>query len=257
MRTLVIRNNTNEEKIWLRTFAPNEEYTVPSDNSLAVKYSVLDAMLIAVANGEASIGNGQVFFSTVNEQLNWLKNEDNNPKDADGSILIRPKAAKAGWVFSLFPVEFTTGKLNSIYAKKYDGSDRSYFTYKIYDSNDQEITEAQYEVNAVKTVIDFEPTFDYEIIGGQVQQKTLPTSDVRIWVVAVPDVPENYGGSKEMVGGVNMEFIDPTDKVSADGRVTKYMTYSATLHTNKLRLIVKHSAGVQHDLLLTLDMFRA
>lgn len=256
MRTLVIRNNTNEEKIWLRTFAPNEEYTVPSDNSLAIKYSVLDAMLIAVANGEASIGNGQVFFSTVNEQLNWLKNEDNTPKDADGSILIRPKAAKAGWVFALLPVEFTTSKLNSLYAKKYDGTDRTAFTYKIYDANDQEITEAQYEVNAVKTVIDFEPSFDYEIIGGQIQQKTIPTSDIRLWVVAVPDVPEAYGGSKEMVGGVNLKFIDPTDKVQADGRVSKYMQYSATYHTNKLRLIARHPAGTQHELLLLLEIFR-
>lgn len=179
------------------------------------------------------------------------------PVDTDNRIMIRPTASKAGWVFSLIPIEFTTSKLDSLYSKKADNTNRTGITYKIYDNTDTEITDALDENLAVKTIIDFEPTFDYEIIGGQIQQKTIPGSDVRLWVIAVPDISEAYGGSKEMVGGVNLKYIDPTDKVQADGRVSKYMQYNTTYHTNKLRLMVRHSAGVQHDLLLVLEMFRA
>lgn len=179
------------------------------------------------------------------------------PKDNDEAIITRPKAAKAGWTYFLNPVEFTTSKLDSVHSKKHDGNNRSNATYKIYDANDVEITAVENESNAVKTVVDYEPTHDYEIIGGQLQQHTKPATNIRLWVVGVPDVPENYGGSKEMVGGVNLKFIDPTDKVNADGRVSKYMAYSSTYHTNKLRLILKHNPGIQHEVMMIFEMFKA
>lgn len=177
--------------------------------------------------------------------------------DLDGAIIIRPKAAKAGWTYSLLPVEFLTSKLNSVISKKHDNTDRSGVTYKIYDGDNVEITTTENEINAVKTVVDFEPSFDYELIGGQIQQFVKPDSDIRLWVVGVPDVSEAYGGTKEMVGGVNLKFIDPTDKIQADGRASKYMSYNATYHTNKLRIIIRHNAGIQHNLMLVLELFKA
>jgi hypothetical protein len=201
-----------------------------------------------------SIVENHVNIPTIDNEISVKINQ---PKDADDAIIIRPKAAKTGWTYFLNPVEFTTAKLNSIHSKKHDGSNRTNTTYKIYDSNDVEITAVQDELNAVKTIVDFEPLYDYEIIGGQLQQHTKPNTNIRLWVIAVPDVPENSGGSKEMVGGVNLKFIDPADKVSADGRVSKYMTYNATYHTNKLRLILKHDAGIQHDVMMVFEMFKA
>lgn len=177
--------------------------------------------------------------------------------DQDGALISRPKAAKSGWTYFMCPVEFATSTLNSAYCNKYDNTNRAIVTYKIYDSNNNEITDILNEINAVKTIIDIEPNYDYEIIGGQLQQYIKPNSDIRLWVVAVPDVPEQYGGSKEMVGGVNLKYIDPTDKVHADGRVSKYMTYSASNHTNKLRLILRHDAGIKHDLMMVLETFKA
>jgi hypothetical protein len=59
-----------------------------------------------------------------------------------------------------------------------------------------------------------------------------------------------------MIGGVNLKFVDPSDKVEADGRVSKYMSYSATYHTNKLRVILKHNAGIQHEVMLIIEMFK-
>lgn len=177
--------------------------------------------------------------------------------DTDKALIVRNKAAKKGWTYSLTPIEFTTSKLDSLYSKKIDNSNRSGLTYKIYDINDDEITTANNEVNAVKTIFDFEPTFDYELIGGQLQQKTQPNTNIRLWVIGVPDIPENMGGSKEMIGGVNLKFVDPSDKIEADGRVCKYMAYNATYHTNKLRFVLKHDAGVQHDVMILLEIFKA
>lgn len=231
--------------------------TVALDHVTVLGPDVTITFKASLSNSEKTLLDTLVddHVNTPSEQVPTLVQLD-QPADTNGRIMVRPTAAAAGWVFSLIPIEFSTAKLNSLHAKKPDGTSRAGISYKIYDANDAEITDAQNEGNAVKTVIDFEPPHDYEIIGGYVQQKVTPTTDMRMWVVAVPDVPEAYGGSKEMVGGVNLKFIDPTDKVNADGRVAKYMAYNATYHTNKLRLIVKHDAGIQHDLLLILEMFR-
>jgi hypothetical protein len=177
--------------------------------------------------------------------------------DTDGATISRPKAAKKGWVFSLLDIEFKTAKLESLYSKQKDGTDRTGIVLKFYDINGTEITSSENEVNCVKTVVTFEPTYDYEVIGGQLQQIDKPTTDIRVWVIAVPDVPYSMGGSREMIGGVNLKFIDPTDKIYADGRVAKLMSYSSTYHSNKLEFTLKHDAGIQHDIMILLELFRA
>lgn len=253
-----IKNNTESTKTWRgQEVTAGEYYTLQSHEEQAWAHD--DTVLVDIANEAAIINNGEADIPAVADAIDFLKGSEvrlDELKDIDGNLLIRPKAAKAGWVFSMLPIEFTTAKLSSAYSKLVDGTDRSGVTYKIYDANDAEITSAQNEANAVKTVLDFEPTYDYEIIGGQLQQKAQPSTPVRVWVIAVPDIPAPTG-AKEMIGGINLEFIDPTDKVNADGRVSKYMAYNATYHTNKLRLVLKHNAGVQHDLLIVFEVFRA
>jgi hypothetical protein len=265
MRTLVIRNNTSEEKIWLKTFTANEEYTVPSDNSLAIKYSVLDSLLIAISNGEASIGNGVQFFTTVNEQINWLKNEDNTPKDSDGSPLQRVKVTTTGWHYQLHGVEFETSKIDSVYSKKVDGTNYGFSTMKFYkdasgvetEITGEDLNQAYLDANCIKTVMDWEATHDLEIIGGFLKQLSTPSDDVRLWVVGVPDVSEAYGGSKPFVVNVNLKYIGLEEGVRVDGRAPKYMTYSATYHTNKIRMMFRHAAGTKRKLSMIFELFKA
>jgi hypothetical protein len=200
-------------------------------------------------------GADQTDFETNYKSLANKKVE--RQRDTDGRVINKVAAARPGWTYLLIPIEFSTAKLNSLDAKLVDGANRPGITIKYYNNSDAEVTDAQYENTIVKTVLDFEPSFDYEIIGGTVQQHTKPTTDIHLWVIAVPDVAEQYGGSKEMIGGVDLRFIDPADKINADGRASKYMTYSATYHTNKLRLVLKHAAGLQHELMLSFEIFRA
>lgn len=73
MRAVVIRNNTNEERNWVKVFAPLEEFAVPSDSpGLVVKYAHSGALLSAITSGEASIGNGDTFLGPVTDQVKWL-----------------------------------------------------------------------------------------------------------------------------------------------------------------------------------------
>lgn len=252
-----IKNTTVGDKTWVgQLVSAGTYYQIQSqEEALWANNSVL---LTDIASGDALVAkddSGNNNITDVTSAINYLK--DIQVTDVDGRILQRPVAAKSGWTYFMCPIEFKTSDLDSVYAKKHDNTDRTTITYKIYDVNDAEITDSANEGNAVKTVLDFEAPHDYEIIGGDISQISTPASDIRLWVVAVPDIPEGSGGSKEMCGGVNFKFLPSFGKIRADGRVSKYMTYNATYHTNKLRLILRHSAGIQHDIMMVLETFKA
>lgn len=245
-KTLVAPANKNLSVQYSETSAAYEIFAMEA-SAFMWTISILKDSGADVTDFEAN------YKSTANKAI--------EPRDPDGARILRPKAAKSGWTFSLIPVEITTSTLSTVYSKLVDGSTRSGVTCKIYDSDDAEITTPGIEnINlaaCVKTVVDFEPTYDYELIGGTIQQNSLPQSNLRVWVIGVPDIPAESGGSKEMVGGVNLMYIDPADKIEADGRVSKYMAYNTTYHTNKLRFILKHNAGLQHNVMIALQLFRA
>ena len=200
-------------------------------------------------------GSDQTDFDT-----NYKSEGNKSFTDADGATVIRPKAAKKGWTYHMCGIEFETSVLNSIYHKDVNGNDLNETTYKLYDSNDNEITvQATADTDCVKTVIEFEPTYDYEIIGGTIKyiDSTNPlNTDFRVWVIAVPDLTPAQGGSKVMVESVNLQYVDPANGVEADGRASKLMAYDATYHTNKLQITVKHPAGGKEKFMLALELFR-
>lgn len=179
------------------------------------------------------------------------------PKDSDGSPLWRNKITTTGWNYQLHGIEFKTSQLDSIVSKKSNGTDHGFTTIKCYDADDVQLTTQETcDTSAVKTVVDWEPTHDYEVVGGLFKMAQVPESNMRLWVVGVPDIPAAYGGSKEFVSNVNLKFIGLEEGIKADGRAAKYLTYSATLHTNKLRLILIHPAGYKHDFHMIFEIFK-
>lgn len=181
--------------------------------------------------------------------------------DLDGALVVRQKAAKKGWHYAVTPIEFESARRStSVYSRTSDGTDRDGVTLKVYDDEDEEITEDGVDYAnlavAVKTVIDFEPEYDYEVIGGFIRSINDISSDIRLWIVAVPDIPEMYGGSKEMVGGLNLNYMKPENVFNVDGRVSKYLTYNATYHTNKLRIILKYPAGTNEKLAVHIEHYK-
>jgi hypothetical protein len=83
MRIVVIKNNTNTVKQWIKEFSALEEWTVPDgSDALLKKYAIFDPLLVDIANGDASVGNGTEFFTSISQQINWL---NGNPStDANG-----------------------------------------------------------------------------------------------------------------------------------------------------------------------------
>lgn len=174
-------------------------------------------------------------------------------KDSNGSNLSRVKVTESGWNFQAFGFEVTTAKAGTVKAYDENMQELPYFTYKMYDAQGA-ITEVDAE--AVKTVIDFEPPFDYELMSGHLMQIVQPTANIYLSVIGVPDVPSVAGGSKKFISGINLKYIPIGHPLSSDGRSPKRLTYSV-YHTNKLRFIFNHGAGVQHDFMQILEFFKS
>lgn len=181
--------------------------------------------------------------------------------DSDGAQIVRQKAAKRGWSFWSVPVEITTSSLGgALFCQDNAGTNIPWVSSKIYDGNNAEITTAGL-LNAnlntcVKTIIDIEPTFNFEIIGGSLRINSNPSQDIRLWIVAAPDIPAIYGGSKEFASGINIKFLAADNSWQVDGRVTKAVTYDPVNHSGKIRMIIKHPAGTQVNLMFVVELYR-
>lgn len=232
----VVLDGTNNVTIWFKDSISDGDKTTL--DSIISSYTV------------------QPFVETVPQLVQTA-----SPKDTDGSELSRLKLAPAGWTFQDHSFEFTTAKISSMYSKKSDGSDFNFATMRFYEGNpgsEVEITQGnltqEYLVsNCTKTIIDWEPTHDYDVIAGEVRPITAIAEYVRVWVVAVPDFPSPVGSKELVTGGKNLKGLDVYE---LDGRVTKHMTYTQ-YHTNKIRMIFRHPIGYQATIEGCIDFYKA
>jgi hypothetical protein len=239
-----------------QTIAAGASYTIQLGEQF--KWASSDTLLADITDGKAQVNDGVADISGTAAQINYLLENDVSAKDSEGAYVQRVKAAHTGWTYHLTAPEFKTSQLDSIHSKDVAGNNLNYCTIKCYDAQNVELTtQESCNTDSVKTTFTIEPPWDYEVIGGTIKTVNDVTENVRVWVIAVPDVPAEYGGSKVMVQGVNLRFIDPNNGIEVDGRTSKYMVYSATYHTNKLQLIVKHPAGHKEDIMIALELFKA
>jgi len=236
----------------------NSFYQIPEN--LLIEFQNESNLLTDLLAGNVRMSSDGItdYSTTPITNFNFLRNE-HYQVDEEGRQITRTAAGKAGWVYFAHPIEFETAKIGSLYEKDKSGSSRGISTIKFYDVNDAEITDAQYEANIVKTVILFKPSYDYELIAGNIQQIDSPSTDIRLWVIG--GLIE-LGGAyvKEFAGGLNMRYYGANESVKTDGRAAKYMKKDidgVPYQANQLQIIVKHNAGVQHRLMLTLEYFRA
>ncbi len=189
---------------------------------------------------------------------NYQSSANASMTDSNGIMLARTKITKTGWHFQLHGIEFSTSKLNSLFNEDSDGNDLGFTSIKFYNSANTELvagTQVELDNNCVKTVVDWEMDNDIEIIGGTLEQVTPPNSDVRVWIIAIPDLTIAQGGSIPFVqGGLNLKYI--STKVDIDGKTPKLLPYNSVSHTNKFRMIIKHGSGVQCPINLLFKLFR-
>lgn len=261
---LILKNEKSSDQL---TYISNQ-VTIPAYGILDVPSSYwfalyTDANFIAdirKKNIVVNDGNNDIEPSKAEEYLKHINDFNYNNKDTDGATIVRSKAAKKGWSFWAIPIEITTSTLGTMYCKTSDGADIPWVNCKIYDGNNAEITDpGPLGINldaCVKTVVDFEPTFDYEIIGGALRINSNPATDIRMWIVGAPDIPAEMGGSKEFASGLNLKFLAPDISFDIDGRVTKFLTYNATTHQGKMRIILKHPAGTEVNMQFVVHIYR-
>jgi len=261
---LILKNNSSEDFSYLEG-----EIIIPSGGFLDVPPShwfalYTDLIFLEDLKMNTLITSDGIRDMTAPESVKFLKelNEFNfNNKDIDGALIVRTKAAKKGWSFWAVPIEFRTSTIDaSLFCQYVNGSNVPGITGKIYDGDDNEITtpgllNANLN-NCVKTVIDFEPQFDFEIIGGQLRINANPAQDIRLWIVGAPDIPVEYGGSKEFASGINLKFMAPNASFEVDGRVTKFLTYDPQTHQGKIRILLKHPAGASVNMQIVIQLYR-
>lgn len=183
--------------------------------------------------------------------------------DTDGRQIIRNATTKKGWRYIAHPFELETSTLDGCYEKDWTESSRGTCTLEFFDDSDTKLiagTQTELDSDCVKTVLTFFPDFDYDIIGGNVHQYIKPSDDVRLWVIAgAVDLSYLPGTVKEFVGGVNLKFITPENKIETDGRASARLnktTEGVPVNTNKMQYIIRHPAGYQHQLMIVLEYFR-
>jgi hypothetical protein len=260
---LVIHNPTSDNKSYISnsvTVSPNSIYEVPIEHW--ANLYVDDLFNKDILSNNIFTSDGIIVFKSTKESKSYLdKLIDLNyySKDTDGAQIVRVKAAKKGWTYGSIPIEFKTAEIGSMYSKTADGVDRPGVSLKFFDNTGAEITtEGLSEINEttiIRSIVDFEPPYDYEVIGGTLRIGTDIAFDCRLWIIAVPDIAAP-NGSKEMAGGINLKFLAPQQILQVDGRVSKTLTYNASLHTNKLRFIFEHQAGTKTDIHINIELFR-
>jgi hypothetical protein len=261
---IILKNNSSDALSYL-----GATVVVPANSTLTVDSAYWFGLLAdttfmsALKKNNLIINDGIADYNYPESEevlRRAVRDENTANRDTDGAMITRNKAAKKGWTFCSLPFEFETARLSdALFCQDSSGATRPFVTLKAYNANGEEVTSPGLAginyTTIVKTVIDFEPPYDYEVIGGDLRTLTPITEDVRLWLVAAPDIPAP-NGSKEMGGGINLKFLTPSNVWSVDGRVTKYATYHPVLHTNKIRLILKYPPGVNETLTVIVQLYK-
>lgn len=196
-----------------------------------------------------------------------------DPRDSDGSRITRTKTTQTGWHYEPRALDFFTAKLKSLYNRKDDGNDIDDGTdygdaiTKYYNNSGAQLIQGEAETDAafqirldgfcVKTVVDWQSTYNFDIIGGKLHIKNTPLSRAYIWCTIAPDIPAYLGGSVPyFAGGFNLSFFYDGQTHDFNGRGTKSFAYDPVYNSNKIRFIVKHAVGEQIGIQIILDQFK-
>ena len=202
------------------------------------------------------------------------------PKDPEGRAYNREVITLPEFHYSPRSLDFYTCKYNSLYNRSHycgvsgndatiDGSvDLGDGVMKFYDATNTLLVKGAEESNeefqirltagCVKTVVEFEPTFDYDVVGAKLQVRNSPTDRAYFWFVAAPDVPAEYGGNVVfMGGGMNLHFFSEVETFYCDAKTVSHVVHDAVYHSGKLAAIVKHNVGVQIGIQLILKFYSA
>lgn len=214
---------------------------------------------------------------TIDFETNFkdLGNTKVSLTDSDNAQIIKSKTTRAGWHFEPRSIDFTAGVAGSLYNRKHDGNtidsgtdygDAALFFYDAsgvaITQNGETLAEWQTRLDAqcVRTQIDWQPTYEMDIIGANVSILNAPegTDRAYLWVIIAPEIPAEYGGQVPFLsGGWNARHFKSTPTTYLDGRGVYSMAYDPVYNSNKLRVIVKHQLNCRMELQFVAEHFKA
>jgi len=189
-----------------------------------------------------------------------LGNQKLSDSDINYRKVTRVAASNKGTSYRAHFFDFTTCSIDSLVCKSWDGVADMGFVTKYYKADDTEVTtQADIDLYAVKTVVNFSPMYDYELISGTVNLQTSPTENLRLWVTGgVSELGGVY--VKEFIRNLNLKFISPSETLQTDGRASKFMkqtTMGVPYQTNQLQIVILcDSPGIKHDIMMNFEYFK-
>lgn len=176
-------------------------------------------------------------------------------RDKNGRSIVRTAATISGWHYSSlnFKVKTSTGEVS---CTAYDGSDLSVdFHVRRLDSNGIETSDS---AQTVKTIVTWKPSYDYEIISGNLIQKAKSAQTLLLHVVGgVFNEASDHSpiSVKPFVQSMDLSFFE---EINTDGRASKYMAHTTEgvpFPTNRFQYIFEHAAGFEQEVLISLELF--
>ena len=113
---------------------------------------------------------------------------------------------------------------------------------------------------AVRTLIDFQPPFDYEISAGTIfLPSALAGADENLWelhVRAAPDIPAAYGGSIPFVANNRIKWIKG-QRLDLDASLNPAeVTGALSPLARKIRFTFLHPAGASSEFQVNMQVFK-
>ena len=123
--------------------------------------------------------------------------------------------------------------------------------------SDNELDEAGEETDnsseAVKTAVDFEPPFDYEIYGGGIETLEDMSSEFYVSAIIAPTIAKENGGRIYNIR--NQLLLQPRENVFKSGIGPAELFYTESQHTNLIRIQLSHDKNIQNKFQLELQYY--
>lgn len=195
------------------------------------------------------------------------------PTDSDGSRIVRVKVTKSGWHYEPRSISWKCGGRASLYNRDPALADLGDAVLKFYDAGGVALTQGAEEsdvdfqtrltADCVKTLVDWWPQHDIDIIGGILFVKNVTADRAVVHVVAAPDIPAILGGSVPFQnGGFDLSFFhdagtgQSSGQLNLNGRGVKTLVYDPVYASNKLRFSVNHPAGYAASLMILFEGYK-
>lgn len=247
-----------------------EHEVIESSITIAiVSVSIVDGNNISIKFKAAlSVDEESVLQSIINNHTGLAmevisnKIELDTQKDSYGKYYFTNSITNPSFYYSPHSLDFYTAKHKSLYnrldngAGIDDGTDAGDAHLEFYDASNVELVQGETESDedyqtrlsssCVKTIMSWEKQESFDVAGALLHIEKKPVGRAYLWVIAAPDIPYEYGGSKPFMGrGMNLQMMSIYTSHYFDAKTSKTVTPDPVYHSGKVNAVIKHSAGEQ------------